>query len=132
MTGGLATNVVGVCRFCDLSIAEMVAFLSADRLHMQQGLFPDVQQMFLLHSTLSFDEVTMRALIGAPLKANEFLKLEQTSLADVIVEESGNEHLRMSDQTAASPTAAAPPTSQPALPPQDIPPELAPQPPLVR
>ena len=61
---------------------------------MQQGIFPDVQQMYLLHSSLNFDEVSLRALAGAPLKANDFLKLEQTCLADVIVEESGNERLR--------------------------------------
>ena len=43
---------------------------------------------------LPIDEVSCKALVGAPLKANEFLKIEQTHLADVIVEE-GNEHLRM-------------------------------------
>ena len=64
---------------------------------MQQGLFPDVQQTYLLQSIISFDEITMRALLGARLNAAEFLKLEQTCLADVIVEEDGNEHLRIGD-----------------------------------
>ena len=35
-----------------------------------------------------------KALIGAPLKDNEFLKLDQTYLADIIVAEEGNEHFR--------------------------------------
>ena len=90
-----------------MKISEMVDFLSQDRTHMQQGFFPDVQQMYLLHSSINFDEVSLRALVGAPLKANEFLKLEQTCLADVIVEESGNEYLRM-HETHISPTEHQP------------------------
>ena len=39
-------------------------------------------------------QVSCKALIGAPLKSNEFLKLEQTHLADIIAEEAGNEHYR--------------------------------------
>ena len=70
---------------------------------MQQGIFPDVQQSYLLHSALNFDEVSCKALVGAPLKANEFLKVEQTHLADIIAEEVGNEHLRMQEGTPASP-----------------------------
>lgn len=35
-----------------------------------------------------------KALIGVPLKDSEFLKLEQTHLADIIAEEEGNEHFR--------------------------------------
>ena len=88
------TGTLAICRVCNMKISEMMNFLDQDRLHMQQGLFPDVQQMYLLHSSLNFDEVSLRALAGAPLKSNDFLKLEQTCLADVIVEEGGNEHLR--------------------------------------
>ena len=39
-------------------------------------------------------QVFCRALLGTPLKDSEFLKLEQTHLADVIAEEQGNEHFR--------------------------------------
>ena len=72
----------------------MVEFLNNDRVHMQQGIFPDVQQSYILHSQLNFDEVSCKVLVGAPLKQNEFLKIDQTCLADVISEEAGNEHLR--------------------------------------
>ena len=91
------TGTFNVCRVCDMSIREIIDFLAQDRTHMQQGLFPDVQQMYLLQSNMTFDEISLRALVGADLKASEFLKLEQTCLADVILEESGNEHLRIED-----------------------------------
>lgn len=84
-----------VCKACDVHISEMVNFLSADRVHMQQGIFPEVQQSNLLHSCLDFDEVFCKALIGAPLKQDEFLMIDQTSLAKIIVEEPGNEHLKV-------------------------------------
>ena len=62
---------------------------------MQQGIFPDVQQSYLLHSALNFDEVSCKVLVGAPLKQNEFLKIDQTCLAEVLAEEAGNEHLKV-------------------------------------
>ena len=96
-------DTLSVCKACDLKISEIVIFLNQDREHMQQGIFPDVQQSFLLHSALNFDEVSCKALVGAPLKANEFLKVEQTHLADIIAEEVGNEHLRMQEGAPASP-----------------------------
>ena len=39
-------------------------------------------------------QVSCKALIGTPLKSSEFLKLEQTHLADIIAEEAGNERYR--------------------------------------
>lgn len=100
---GFTTGVLQICRICDLKIAEMAEFLNSDRPHMQQGLFPDVQQSYLFHSVLKFDEVSIRALAGVPLKANDFLKLEQTFLADIIVEEGeGNEHLHQEDILTSS------------------------------
>ena len=91
------TLALQVCHNCDIKISELMSFFDADRPHMQQGLFPDIQQSYLLHSNISFDEVSVRALAGAPLKSNDMLKLEQTFLADIIVEEEGNEHLRQVD-----------------------------------
>lgn len=107
-------DTLAVCKACDISIGEMVHFLDSDREHMQQGLFPDVQRTYILHSAIAFDEVSRsmnklvllettcthtcqvfsKALIGAPLKDNEFLKLEQTHLADIIAAEDGNTHFR--------------------------------------
>ncbi len=42
-------------------------------------------------------QVTCKALIGAPLSDNEFLKIEQTHLADIIAAEEGSSHLRTKD-----------------------------------
>ena len=102
------SDTLSICRICDMKLSEMVEFLTQSRVHMQQGIFPDVQQMYLLHSNISFDEVSLKALIGAPLSPNEFLKLDQTFLADVIVEEEGNEHLR-DDAHVTSPVNFVPP-----------------------
>ena len=88
-------DTLSVCKACDMKIGEIVNFLNSDREHIKLGLFPDVQQSYLLHSTISFDEVSCKALVGAPLKENEFLKIEQTPVADVIAEEVGNEHYRL-------------------------------------
>lgn len=48
-------------------------------------------------------QVSCRALVGAPLTANEFLKIEQTHLADIIAGEEGNQHYRVHDAPATSP-----------------------------
>lgn len=84
-------GVRSICKACDVHISEMVNFLSADRVHMQQGIFPEIQQDNLLHSCLDFDEVSCKALIGAPLKQAELLSIDQTSLAKIVAEESGND-----------------------------------------
>lgn len=89
-----------LCQICDMKLTELIDFLKQDRTHMQQGLFPDVQQAYILQSNVSFDDISVRALIGAELKPTEFLKLEQTCLADVILEESGSKHLRSEDASA--------------------------------
>ena len=52
-------DTLAVCRACGCKISEMVEFLNSDREHMQQGIFPDVQQSYLLHSALNFDEVSL-------------------------------------------------------------------------
>jgi len=44
--------------------------------------------------SIMYDLDFCKALMGSQLKSNEFLKLEQTYLADVIAEEPGNEHYR--------------------------------------
>lgn len=88
-------DTLSACKACDVRISEVVDFLNVDRVHMQQGIFPDVQQSYLLHSALNFDEVSCKVLVGAPLKQNEFLKIDQTCLAEVLAEEAGNEHLKV-------------------------------------
>jgi hypothetical protein len=52
-------DTLAMCRACEC-ISEMVEFLNSDREHMQQGIFPDVQQSCILHSALNFDEVSLK------------------------------------------------------------------------
>ena len=61
---------------------------------MKQGLFPDIQESYILSSQITYDGDFCRALMGAKLTSNEFLKLEQTQLAGVILEEPGSEYLK--------------------------------------
>ena len=68
----------------------MVEFLSSNRLHMQQAMFPEVKHSHVLHSPLSFNEISCKVLLGIPLKQSEFLKVDQTCLGDVISEDTGS------------------------------------------
>lgn len=86
--------MLSACGFLKLPLKEMLEFLDKDRLHMQQGLFPEVEESYILNCTLNYDTDFCKALMGSKLRSNEFLKLEQTLLADVIAEEPGNEHYR--------------------------------------
>eukprot|EP00731_Ephydatia_muelleri_P032086 Em0023g593a len=89
--GGLTfpQDTISMCKVCDMKISEMLEFLDSDRTHMQQGIFPDVQQGYVLRSTITLDECSCRALLGAKLNSNERLKLDQTCLAEVLAEEDG-------------------------------------------
>jgi len=95
--GGYGIDPISLCSFLDVPLQEVLDFLDQERLHMQQGFFPDVQHTYILSSTLSYDTDVCKALMGADLKQNDFLKIEQTYLADVIAEEPEHQHLR--DQT---------------------------------
>ena len=88
------SDVVGACQFLEIPLQEMLDFLDKDRMHMQQGFFPDIQDSYILNSSIAYDSDFCKALMGSQLKSTEFLKLEQTLLADVIAEEPGNEHYR--------------------------------------
>lgn len=91
---GRYCDVLNTCGFLKIPLKVMLEFLDKDRLHMQQGLFPEVEESYILNSNLGYDVDFCKALMGSKLKSNEFLKLEQTLLADVIAEEPGNEHYR--------------------------------------
>ena len=90
----LTSDTLQVCRACNIGITEMMDFLSLEREHMQHGLFPDVMPNYTLQCSLTYDETVCRTLIGCNIKSSEFLKLEQTCLADVLIEESGGEKYR--------------------------------------
>ena len=95
--GGYGIDPISLCSFLDVPLQEVLDFLDQDRLHMQQGFFPDVQHSYILSSTLSYDTDVCKALMGANLKQNDFLKIEQTYLADIVVQEPEYQHFR--DQT---------------------------------
>ncbi|XP_065889621.1 uncharacterized protein [Dysidea avara] len=95
--GGYGIDPISLCSFLDIPLQEVLDFLDQERLHMQQGFFPDIQHGYILSSNLSYDTDVCKALMGVDLKQNGFLKIEQTHLADVIAEEPEHQHLR--DQT---------------------------------
>lgn len=92
--GGFGIDPISLCSFLDIPLQEILDFLDQERLHMQQGFFPDVQHTYILQSTLSYDTDVCKALMGANLKQNDFLKIEQTYLADIIAAEPEYQHFR--------------------------------------
>ena len=92
--GGYGTDMLSTCHFLAVPLQEMLEFLDKERTHMQQGFYPDVQDSDILTSTIAYDTDFCKAIMGSQLTATEFLKLEQTLLADVIAEEPGNQHYR--------------------------------------
>ncbi|XP_064405407.1 uncharacterized protein LOC135350521 [Halichondria panicea] len=97
---GYGADVLSTCQFLSIPLQEMLVFLDQERKHMQQGFFPDVQDSYILNSSVTYDSDFCKALMGTQLKATEFLKIEQTILADVIAEEPGNQHYREEDITS--------------------------------
>lgn len=96
-TFGVGIDPISLSTFLDVSLRDILEFLDQDRLHMQQGLFPDLQHTYILSQQLYVDTDVCKALLGADMKQSDFLKIEQTYLADVIAAEPENQHLR--DQT---------------------------------
>lgn len=92
--GGYGIDPISLCSFLDIPLQQILDFLDPERLHMQQGFFPDVQHSYILQSTLSYDTDVCKALMGADLKQNDFLKIEQTYLADIIAQEPEYQHFR--------------------------------------
>ena len=92
--GGYGADVLSTCQFLNIPLQEMLVFLDRERKHMQQGFFPEVQDSYILSCNVTYDSDFCKALMGTQLKATEFLKIEQTILADVIAEEPGNQHYR--------------------------------------
>ena len=88
---------ISLCSFLDVPLQEVLDFLDQDRLHMQQGFFPDVQHDYILGSDLNYDTDLCNVLMGVNLKQSDFLKIEQTYLADIVIQEPEYQHFR--DQT---------------------------------
>ena len=88
-----SVEAVHVCSVLDISFLEIFNFMNQDRLHIQQGLFPNIQQNYILNMMLELDHDMYLVLQGASLKQKDFLKIDQTFLADVIFEEPEYHHL---------------------------------------
>ena len=89
-----SADPVGLSVMLDIPLGEILVFLNMEREHINQGFFPDLQDNYLLNSNCAYDLDYFKALVGSQLKSEEFLKLEQTFLADVITEEPRKEHYR--------------------------------------
>ena len=94
-------DMVHMCIVMDVPFLELLNFLNQDHLHMQQGLFPNVQQSYVLSNSLEMDYDMYLALMGADLKQKDFLKIDQTCLADVIFEEPEYQHFRRRGEAEA-------------------------------
>ena len=90
--GGMGGDLASTCNTLDLSLLEMLGFLSSERQHMQHGLFPDINQTYILSNAIRFDSEIMKALVGGKLSSSDFLKVENTPLGDILAEEPGSEH----------------------------------------
>ena len=90
--GGMGADLASTCNTLDLSLLEMLDFLSSERQHMQHGLFPDINQTYILSNGIRFDSEIMKALVGGKLSSSDFLKVENTPLGDILAEEPGSEH----------------------------------------
>ena len=73
--------------------------MDQDRLHMQQGLFPSVERDYILSSGLRYEMEVCKVLMGASLKQNDFLMIEQTYLADIVAQEPEYQHFREDDES---------------------------------
>jgi len=92
-TFGIGIDPISLSLFLEITLREVLEFLDQDRVHMQQGLFPDLQHTYILSQQIYIDTDVCKALLGADLKQSDFLKIEQTQLADVIAAEPENQHL---------------------------------------
>lgn len=88
------TDPLSFSHFLKVPLSDVLSFFNKERPLVSQGFFPDLQESYLLNCNVNFDTDFFKTLIGAHLKSEEFLKIEHTFLADVVVEEPGNEHYR--------------------------------------
>lgn len=107
--GYFGIDPVSLCSFLDVPLQEVLDFLDQGRLHMQQGFFPDIDLLHILSSELNYDAHICKILMGADLKQNDFLKIEQTYLADIVAQEPEYQHFReqVADDKSKKPLATA-------------------------
>ena len=65
-------DMVHMCIVMDVPFLELLNFLNQDYLHMQQGLFPNVQQSYVLSNSLEMDYDMY--LYGGRSEAERFLE----------------------------------------------------------
>ena len=85
---------------------EVFSFLNQDRLHMQEGLLTDNEDGYALNDRLELDRDMYLALIGTDLKQKDLLKIDQTCLAEVILEEPEYQHFRQQIEEESKVTTA--------------------------
>ena len=78
----------------DIPILEVLGFIRKDRLHMKQGLFPETLKDSALSGQIAYEFDFLLILIGSKVTDNVFLKLKNTFMGDVILEEPRNKHLK--------------------------------------
>ena len=89
-----ACDCMGLCQSLNIPLKEFLTFMAKDRIHIEQGFFPDVMDSYIMTSAIEYDRDICRVLMGMPLRDEEVLKFDQTVLAEVIAEEPGNEQYK--------------------------------------
>ncbi len=85
------SDCVTISYFMDIPLMEVVGFIREERLHIKQGLFPEIKGRNVLKCQIAYDFDFCKVLMGLKMTNNE---LEHTLLADLVVEKPGNEHLK--------------------------------------
>ena len=88
-------NSIPISQYLDVPIMEVLNFLRKERQHMQKELFNIFKEDDIgFKFKITYDKDYSRILMGSKVTRNEFLKLNQNFLADIVSEEPGNEHLK--------------------------------------
>ena len=90
--GGRALELTATCKVLDLSLLEVMEFFTSERKHMEDGIFPDINQTYILTSSIRLESEVGKALLGGKLSSSEYLKVDNTPLGDILAEEPGSEH----------------------------------------
>eukprot|EP01012_Entosiphon_sulcatum_P017388 TRINITY_DN22172_c0_g1_i1.p1 TRINITY_DN22172_c0_g1~~TRINITY_DN22172_c0_g1_i1.p1 ORF type:complete len:515 (+),score=40.15 TRINITY_DN22172_c0_g1_i1:23-1546(+) len=99
-TGTVRPTAAFMARFAGMTTSEFLQFLSEERPHFKQGLIGLSDHRFkstLSDCTLKMPREVLAALTGAAMLETEVLKIDKTSLADILQEEEDGEDEEQGD-----------------------------------
>lgn len=90
---GSGSDCVTISRFLEIPIMEVLNFITNERLHMKQEIFPEIRRYNALHGQINYQLDFCKVLMGLKMTDSELMKLEGTILDDVVKEEPDNKYL---------------------------------------